>query len=204
MSLAKRMIDRPTFLAYSLVMEEEAAERHDELADVMDVHNNPDVADTFRKLAHYSRLHAQEIREQSKDLQLPKIAPWDFEWEDGEPPETTDSDEVHYLMNRAQALRLAMENEQRAHDFYADIARHAPDEAVRALAAEFADEEREQQRQVARLHDRVVDRRQDRVPDREPQQAIRDSGQAVKQQRRRKTEGLYVPRPVSKQLPRFG
>jgi rubrerythrin len=36
-----------------------------------------------------------------------------------------------------------MENEQRAHDFYADIARHAPDEAVRALAAEFADEERE-------------------------------------------------------------
>jgi rubrerythrin len=142
-SLADRMIDLPTFLAYSVVMEEEAADRHDELADVMDVHNNPDVAATFRKLAHYSRLHAQEIREQSKDLQLPKIAPWEFEWEDGEPPETTESDEVHYLMNRAQALRLAMENEQRAHDFYADIARHAPEVAVRALAAEFAEEERE-------------------------------------------------------------
>lgn len=143
MSLADRMTDLPTFLAYSVVMEEEAAERHDELADVMDVHNNPDVAETFRKLAHYSRLHAQEIRDQSKDLQLPKIAPWDFEWEGGEPPETADSDEVHYLMNRAQALRLAMENEQRAHDFYADIARHAPAEDVRALAAEFAEEEQE-------------------------------------------------------------
>ena len=143
MSLADRMTDLPTFLAYSVVMEEEAAERHEELADVMDVHNNPDVAETFRKLAHYSRLHAQEIRDQSKDLQLPKIAPWDFEWEDGEPPETTESDEVHYLMNRAQALRLAMENEQRAHDFYADISRHAPAEDVRALAAEFAEEEQE-------------------------------------------------------------
>ena len=109
----------------------------------MEVHNNPDVAATFRRLAHYSRLHAQEIRAQSKDLQLPKIAPWDFEWEGGEPPETTESDEVHYLMNRAQALRLAMENEQRAHDFYADIARQAPDAAVRALAAEFAGEEQE-------------------------------------------------------------
>lgn len=143
MSLADRMTDLPTFLAYSVVMEEEAAERHDELADVMDVHNNPEVAAAFRKLAHYSRLHAQEIRSQSNDLVLPKIAPWEFEWEDGEPPETTESDEVHYLMNRAQALRLAMKNEQRAHDFYADIARHAPDEAVRALAAEFAEEERE-------------------------------------------------------------
>ena len=143
MKLAQRISDLDTFLAYSLALEEEAAERHDELADMMEVHNNPDVAATFRKLAHYSRLHAQEIREQSTDLQLPKIAPWDFEWEGGEPPETADTDEVHYLMNRAQALRLAMENEQRAHDFYADIARHAPDEAVRALAAEFADEERE-------------------------------------------------------------
>ena len=85
MSLARKMTDLPTFLAYSVVMEEEAAERHDELADVMEVHNNPDVAATFRKLAHYSRLHAQEIREQSTDLELPKIAPWDFEWEGGEP-----------------------------------------------------------------------------------------------------------------------
>jgi hypothetical protein len=77
MSLALKMTGLPVFLAYSVVMEEEAADRHDELADVMDVHNNPDVAATFRKLAHYSRLHAQEIRDESKGLELPKIAPWD-------------------------------------------------------------------------------------------------------------------------------
>ncbi len=46
-------------------------------------------------------------------------------------------------MNRAQALRLAMENEQRAHDFYAAISREAPDAEVRKLAAEFAEEEQE-------------------------------------------------------------
>ena len=143
MSLARKMTDLPTFLAYSVVMEEEAADRHDELADVMEVHNNPDVAATFRKLAHYSRLHAQEIRDHSKELVLPKIAPWDFEWEGGEPPETADTGEVHYLMNRAHALRLAMENEQRAHDFYAEIGRDAPNTEVRKLAAEFAEEEKE-------------------------------------------------------------
>lgn len=143
MSLANRMTDLPTFLAYSVVMEEEAADRHDELADVMDVHNNPDVAETFRRLAHYSRLHAQEIRTYSAKLELPKIAPWDFDWEGGEPPESADPGAVHYLMNRAQALRLAMENERRAHDFYAAISRDAPDEAVRKLAADFAEEEKE-------------------------------------------------------------
>lgn len=143
MSLAKKMTGLPIFLAYSVVMEEEAAERHDELADVMDVHNNPDVAATFRRLAHYSRLHAQEIREQSANLELPKIAPWDFEWEGGEPPETADPGAVHYLMNRAKALSLAMENEQRAHDFYAAISREAPSAEVRELAAEFAAEEQE-------------------------------------------------------------
>ena len=143
MSLAQKMTNLPIFLAYSVVMEEEAAERHDELADVMDVHNNPDVAATFRKLAHYSRLHAQEIREQSTGLELPKIAPWDFEWEGGEPPETADPGAVDYLMNRSKALRLAMENEQRARDFYAAISRDAPSAEVRELAAEFAAEEQE-------------------------------------------------------------
>ncbi|MCJ7815411.1 MAG: hypothetical protein MUP31_05085, partial [Xanthomonadales bacterium] len=41
------------------------------------------------------------------------------------------------------ALKIAMGNEQRAHDFYFEISKLSPDEAVRALAAEFADEEKE-------------------------------------------------------------
>ena len=46
-------------------------------------------------------------------------------------------------MNTAQALNVAMGNEQRAHDFYFAISRESPDADVRALAAEFADEEKE-------------------------------------------------------------
>ncbi len=137
------MTDLDTFLAYSVALEEEAAERHDELADMMDVHHNPEVAATFRKLAHYSRLHAQEIRDHSEGHDLPRIAPWDFGWETMEGPETADVGEVNYLMTTRQALQIAMANEQRAHDFYSDIGGHSPDEAVRALAGEFADEEKE-------------------------------------------------------------
>ncbi|MEJ2401851.1 MAG: ferritin family protein [Xanthomonadales bacterium] len=143
MSLAERMTDLRTFLAYSVALEEEAADRHDELADMMDVHNNPEVAATFRKLAHYSRLHAQEIRDHARAHDLPQIAPWDYGWEDLEGPETADVATVDYLINTARALAIAMGNERRAHDFYADIGRHAPSAEVRELAAEFAAEEKE-------------------------------------------------------------
>jgi rubrerythrin len=143
MSLAEKITDLDTFLTYSVALEEEAAERHDELADMMEVHNNPEVAGTFRKLAHYSRLHAQEIRDHSMGHSLPVIAPWDFGWESMEGPETADISEVNYMMTTAQALKIAMGNEQRAHDFYFEISKLSPDEAVRALAAEFADEEKE-------------------------------------------------------------
>jgi rubrerythrin len=143
MKLSKQMTDLDTFLAYSVALEEEAAERHDELADMMEVHNNPEVAETFRKLAHYSRLHAREIRDRSKGSDLPRIAPWDFGWETMEGPETADIGEMNYLMNAVQALRVAMGNEQRAHDFYFAISGESPDAEVRALAAEFADEEKE-------------------------------------------------------------
>lgn len=143
MKLSGQMTDLDTFLAYSVALEEEAAERHDELADMMEVHNNPEVAETFRKLAHYSRLHAQEIRDRSQGSDLPKIAPWDFGWETMEGPETADIADMNYLMNMVQALRVAMGNEQRAHDFYFAISEESPDAEVRAVAAEFADEEKE-------------------------------------------------------------
>jgi len=143
MSLSDKITDLDTFLVYSITLEEEAAERHDELADVMGVHNNPEVAATFRKLAHYSRLHAQEIRDHAKGRDLPVIAPWDFGWEDMEGPETGDLSSVNYLMNNAQALQLAMGNEQRAFDFYDQISRESQVPEITVMAAEFAVEEKE-------------------------------------------------------------
>ena len=143
MSLADKITSLDSFLAWSVALEEEAADRHDELADMMDIHNNPEVTETFRKLAHYSRLHAQEIREHSIGRRLPVIAPWDFDWDTMEGPETADIGDVNYLMNTAHALKIAMGNEKRAHDFYYTISQESPDPEVRKLAGEFAAEEKE-------------------------------------------------------------
>ena len=143
MSIVEKITSLEMFFAYSIALEEEAAARHDELADMLDVHNNPGVASTFRKLAHYSRLHAAEIREEAGDRELPEIAPWEFGWDDMEGPETADISKVSYLMNSAKALQIAKGNEQRAHDFYARIGRESRLEEVAKLAREFAEEEKE-------------------------------------------------------------
>ena len=157
MSLAEKMTDLATFLAYSVTLEEESAERHDELADMMDVHHNPEVTETFRKLAHYSRAHASEIRQHSAGHDLPVIAPWEFEWDGMEGPETADIADVNYLMSITHALKIALGNERRAHDFYHEISEHSPDAGVRALAAEFAVEELEHLELLEEWQARIAD-----------------------------------------------
>jgi rubrerythrin len=142
-SVVQRIPDLDTFLAFSIALEEEAAERHDELADVLEVHNNLEVADTFRKLAHYSRLHAAEVRELAAGRVLPQIAPWEFEWEDMEAPETTDSSQVNYLISTRRALEIAMSNERSARDFYHALGVQGRSGEIRRTALEFAAEEQE-------------------------------------------------------------
>lgn len=65
-------------MAHAYAIEAEAAERYDELATQMEVHNNLEVAALFRKLAEYEGAHAREIEERSAHLSLPVLAPWEF------------------------------------------------------------------------------------------------------------------------------
>ncbi len=143
MNLQQAINDMNTFLAYAITLEEEAADRYDELAEALDTHNNPEVAKAFHTLAKFGRQHAEEIIALAAGRQLPNIAPWDFGWEDAEGPETTSLDAVHYLMNTAHALDIAMSNELRAHDFYYRISQDTSDAEIKKHAAEFALEEKE-------------------------------------------------------------
>lgn len=130
-------------LAYALALELEASERYAELADQMQTHNNPTVAELFQKLSRTEKLHANRVLEQAVSLDLPDISASAYRWETPEGPETTDLGEAHYLMTPHHALKLALHNEQRAHDFFAKVAAEAPDRSVRQLAAEMVTEEQE-------------------------------------------------------------
>jgi 2-oxoglutarate ferredoxin oxidoreductase subunit beta len=141
--LSTGMNDKGEFLAHALALENEAAERYDELADSMDQHNNAEVAELFRKLAEYSRKHAAEVFERVGNIKVPHLAPWEYQWPGSESPETGSIGSSHYLMTAYHALTLALHNETRGHDYYANVAAKSKNAEVRALADEMAEEEAE-------------------------------------------------------------
>ncbi|GAA0582922.1 ferritin family protein [Caenispirillum bisanense] len=138
----KDMTGVPEFLAHAITLEQEAAVRFDELADMLEVHNNhKGVVELFRKMAHFSRLHLAEAKDMAEGIAVPKLAPWEFKWPGEESPESGAIEDAHYLMTPHHALSLALASETRGFDFYQSLADKAADADVRRMAQEFADEE---------------------------------------------------------------
>jgi rubrerythrin len=148
------------FMARAYVMEVDASERYSDFADQMEVHNNLEVAQLFRKLSHIEGLHAKRILEEMGWKQPPQaLLAW--RWDDAEPPETGAVTDLHYLMQPWHALEIALKNERRAEKFFARIVRSVKTPpAVKKIAAEMAEEERE--------HVRLIRDWMKRVPKPEP------------------------------------
>jgi len=130
------------FMQQALVMELEAAQRYTEFADAMEIHNNREVADMFRKMARIEGKHAEQIMAEMGWKEMPAMAAVPA-WEGFEGPETTPGDEIHYLMRPWHVLQLALANEERAERFFARLARAATVPSVRKAALELQQEERE-------------------------------------------------------------
>jgi rubrerythrin len=130
------------FMAHAYAMEAEAAERYAEFADSMEMHNNREVAELFRKLSRIEQRHADQILEQMGWKQSPASTA-DVRWEGAEGPETADPTELHYLMQPYHALQIALHNEKRARDFFAKLAKATTDAGVRKGALEMEQEEAE-------------------------------------------------------------
>jgi rubrerythrin len=128
------------FYAFLYAMEHEAAERYNELASQMETHNNAATAAVFRELAAVERGHAAKLMAYNQPVQA--IRERDLRLRAGfQLPETTPLERANYLMTPAQALALALENEEQAARCFEELAAVAPESNVRRLAAEMAAEE---------------------------------------------------------------
>lgn len=130
-------------MAQALLMEREAVARYTELAEMMEAHNNTEVAALFRKMAEYEGHHVAQILADmgwAEDSFAPREP---GAWAGVEPPESVPVDEMHYLMHPWQALQLALAAEQRAVSFFDALVRDAPSEAMRRAAEEMRAEEAE-------------------------------------------------------------
>ena len=130
------------FLAHSLELEEEAMTRYQELAEALRAHNNVEVAGFFEGMAQEAAKHLAEVRESANGEELPKLAPWEYDWP-ADAPESASYEAVHYRMSMRQAIELALANERRAEAFYAQVAESTNDRETARLAATYASEEAE-------------------------------------------------------------
>ena len=129
-------------LKRAYAMEREAAERYRELARQMAAVNNRKAAGVFETLAAVEAKHAADIGEQLSRSGANLNTIPDYDWESPEGPETAAFEEAHYLMSEEHALHLALHNEQRAVDFFQNIAGRGLNKEATRLAEDFAQEEK--------------------------------------------------------------
>jgi rubrerythrin len=128
-------------LVRAYAMEVEAADRYEEFAAQMELHNNREVESLFRDLAKIERKHAVALAADlaSRGVDAKDQAALSNPREEG--LETAPSDALHYLMTPYHALQIALSNEQRAVDCFTTLVASATRPEVRAAAKEFELEE---------------------------------------------------------------
>jgi rubrerythrin len=131
----------PEFLAHAVALEQEAADRYLELADMMEAHRNDAVSEVFRSMARFSQMHRDSIRFRVGSIELPQLKSWEFRWRS--PPEVGGEEGFDYLIEPYNALKYARENELRAMHYYRSVGETSTDSEVLRLAGEFAHEEGE-------------------------------------------------------------
>ena len=141
----------PEFLAHAMALEEEAAGRYLELADMMEAHLNDAVSAVFRDMTRFSQMHRDEIKARVGAIELPQLKSWEYRWRS--PPEVGGEEGFDYMIEAYNALKYARENELRAMQYYRSVAEESTDPEVRRLATEFANEETEH---VAALDQRIA------------------------------------------------
>ncbi|SEQ46838.1 Rubrerythrin [Azotobacter beijerinckii] len=137
------MDDIQRFLAHAIQLERESARRYEELAEAMQSLGSMEVAEFFRQMAHYSRLHLKEAMQRGGFHDLPELAPDAYEWPEGTSPEAAAWAGVDGFMDVPGALALALDGERRSYDYYRSIAETAQDPEVKRMAEAFAEEEAE-------------------------------------------------------------
>jgi rubrerythrin len=154
-------------LRQAYAMEVEAADCYYDLSDQMFAGNNPDVANIFSHLADIEGRHADEIEGRLKALGH-DAAGGSYSWDDPLGPESTASEDIHYLMTPYHALQLALHNEKRAAEFFRMLANKSSKAEAKALALEYAGEEDEHVKLVeewlTRVDEPVVDWHDDEDP----------------------------------------
>ena len=131
------------FLAFAVKVEEDAAVHFEELAASMAECGNAEVATLFAQLGRFSRLHLAEAQKRAGSIDVSVMIPPAYAWPNHVTPERTELWAGDPSMTRLDALRVALQGEQRGYEFYYAVSGTTEDAAIREMAREFVREEAE-------------------------------------------------------------
>jgi len=139
-----KFIESPAELyAHAIAIEREAAERYGEFAERMQDEGREALAEVFSMLAMVEAEHLETLLARTDGIALPKIEEGRYKWLDAGAPETPARELIYRLMTPRHALVIALHAEQRAQAFFEHVFWTASDPALRVLAREMAEEERD-------------------------------------------------------------
>ena len=123
----------------AILIEEEAKERYLEFTKLVGGRYPGDAGDVFRMMAANEEKHHAELVERRKKL-FPrlKVRVTRDLLDDVEAP---DRGKPRVFMSARQAMVVALESEEKAHDFFAEALKHVKDAKVKKLFAELKEEE---------------------------------------------------------------
>lgn len=133
-------------LDLAILIEEEAAERYQELADQMEAHYTTAAAEFFRFMVMNETKHGNELSERRQALfgAAPRNVDRSMLWN----VEAPEYDQVRAFMTARQALDVALEAEIKAYGFFQSAIPQVTDPTARQLFEELLGEELEHQELV--------------------------------------------------------
>src|SRR5438067_8401976 len=118
--------------AHALAIEREAFKRFVELERLMRDAGVDHLAEEFERIGREEQEQYEALALGTAERELPEIAPWEYAWHFL----GSSIDGMNAPKSAREALTLALRTERRAQNFYVDVAEHASEDAVGALAAD--------------------------------------------------------------------
>src|SRR5512137_2325195 len=141
-------LDLQDALDLAILIEEEARERYQEFQKLVGGRYKGDADDVFKMMAESEAKHHAELVAERKKLFKDAPRRVDRSWfEDVEAP---DRGKPRVFMGPRQAMQVALEAEEKAHDFFAGALRQVRDPGVKALFERLKAEEKQHQAHVKR------------------------------------------------------
>jgi rubrerythrin len=132
-----------TFLAHAVKLEHEAAVIYAKSAEVVTAAENQDAAAFFSEMAGYANVHLSDVMARAGYNDVSELPQVSYQWGNNSAPESMNPIPASgEIIDLDSAMSRALDAERRAVVFYEEAAQSSLDPKVRALALEFATEER--------------------------------------------------------------